>query len=649
VSFDFDATYSLRHERISDSTYVCPPFLRQFDGVNLIESGFHQYPENIEANADDISFSVVTQGSGGTAEKTEITVPSTGAIKLTDFWSPASFFYIYDSTDTQWTINVNISDSASSYSGAGKQITIRVSEHSTPNEVADEFVTAFNLSTEFTASIKPGTTNVVVVENTANGVATDASGALGEGVLDDGTYGYRAIYVWHDRNGNVHRSAPSAPISIALSGGAADQFVSIKVPSLQLTDKQGDFGDPIIELYRTTANGTIYYKVLNVNTSEEHVFVPNDTTREWLILRDQSVDDTELISNEILYTTGGIVENIGPPACKHLTFLKDVAMIAGIPGKPNKVWFSKRKVDGLGLSFYDGFTIDASSHGGKIKGLASIDEKWFIGNETSMLWTVGNGFDDLGSGQGFIEPQFVSKNIGIDTDVIGYIPDGFIFKSHKGFYLASRSLQLSYIGAQVEDFNSLTTQNAITLKGNHQIRFPHSDGATLVYDYFFKQWSTFTGLNAVDAHVREGIYELLRSNGLSWTETTAYQDPSATQIVFKFETGWIQMNQIQGFQRLWQLAVLGEFKADYRYVVETKYDHVDTLVDTYEYEPAANDKQFEIHMKKQKCEAIKFSFEDFALSSAFSDVQVDALTATVGLKKGFVKLGASRAAYNSSP
>jgi hypothetical protein len=363
VSFDFDATYSLRHERISDSTYVCPPFLRQFDGVNLIESGFHQYPENIEANADDISFSVVTQGSGGTAEKTEITVPSTGAIKLTDFWSPASFFYIYDSTDTQWTINVNISDSASSYSGAGKQITIRVSEHSTPNEVADEFVTAFNLSTEFTASIKPGTTNVVVIENTANGVATDASGALGEGVLDDGTYGYRAIYVWHDRNGNVHRSAPSAPISIALSGGAADQFVSIKVPSLQLTDKQGDFGDPIIELYRTTANGTIYYKVLNVNTSEEHVFVPNDTTREWLILRDQSVDDTELISNEILYTTGGIVENIGPPACKHLTFLKDVAMIAGIPGKPNKVWFSKRKVDGLGLSFYDGFTIDASSHG----------------------------------------------------------------------------------------------------------------------------------------------------------------------------------------------------------------------------------------------------------------------------------------------
>jgi hypothetical protein len=267
----------------------------------------------------------------------------------------------------------------------------------------------------------------------------------------------------------------------------------------------------------------------------------------------------------------------------------------------------------------------------------------------SMPVRMGNGFDDLGSGQGFIEPQFVSKNIGIDTDVIGYIPDGFIFKSHKGFYLASRSLQLSYIGAQVEDFNSLTTQNAITLKGNHQIRFPHSDGATLVYDYFFKQWSTFTGLNAVDAHVREGIYELLRSNGLSWTETTAYQDPSATQIVFKFETGWIQMNQIQGFQRLWQLAVLGEFKADYRYVVETKYDHVDTLVDTYEYEPAANDKQFEIHMKKQKCEAIKFSFEDFALSSAFSDVQVDALTATVGLKKGFVKLGASRAAYNSSP
>ena len=79
-----------------------------------------------------------------------------------------------------------------------------------------------------------------------------------------------------------------------------NQQQTIEVPTLRITDKD----NVDIELYRTEESGTVFYKVASV---------VNDKTVNNLSIVDNSVSNTDLISQEVLYTTGGELENIAAP------------------------------------------------------------------------------------------------------------------------------------------------------------------------------------------------------------------------------------------------------------------------------------------------------------------------------------------------
>lgn len=64
-----------------------------------------------------------------------------------------------------------------------------------------------------------------------------------------------------------------------------------------------------IEIYRTQNNGTVYYRVGEVNNGVTS-FIDN-------------VPDATLITNPTLYTTGGVVDNDRPPKCKVVHISKD--------------------------------------------------------------------------------------------------------------------------------------------------------------------------------------------------------------------------------------------------------------------------------------------------------------------------------------
>ena len=121
---------------------------------------------------------------------------------------------------------------------------------------------------------------------------TAGSTATTGGSISDGQYQYTAIYSWTDNFGNIHRSSPSTPITITLSGGTATQTQAITVPTLRLTNKE----KVALELYRTEDSGTIFYKVSS--TSSPTI---NDKTIDSIDITD-TLSDADLINNEILYT-----------------------------------------------------------------------------------------------------------------------------------------------------------------------------------------------------------------------------------------------------------------------------------------------------------------------------------------------------------
>jgi hypothetical protein len=122
------------------------------------------------------------------------------------------------------------------------------------------------------------------------------------------SYSYIAVYKWVDNKGNIHQSAPSIPIHLAAARiPGSFHGAQIVVPTLQLTEK---IGNPVqIDIYRWSTTQQVYYRVTNDSTP----FLNNPAT-PYVVFTDSLINDNQIVGNPILYTTGGVLENIAPPS-----------------------------------------------------------------------------------------------------------------------------------------------------------------------------------------------------------------------------------------------------------------------------------------------------------------------------------------------
>lgn len=122
-----------------------------------------------------------------------------------------------------------------------------------------------------------------------------AVGDLGSGSLTAGLRSYVVAYEWRDGRGQTHR-AISDPVSRDNSGGNANT-IEIRCCSLSMKDNAAlgyDTAPPvIIDVYRTTAGGTIFYPLYrgNAGFSVDLVSVPiNDPSVFTITVEDAQAD-----------------------------------------------------------------------------------------------------------------------------------------------------------------------------------------------------------------------------------------------------------------------------------------------------------------------------------------------------------------------
>lgn len=472
------------------------------------------------------------------------------------------------------------------------------------------------------------------------------------GAMSDGTRQYSAVYRWTDNQGNIHRSAPSIPVTFTLSGGVNTQVSVISVPELRLTEKENVF----VDLYRTINNGSIFY----LSTSSASVKTGNNS------LLVDAISDADIVSNEILYTDGGILDNIAAPSCDLITTHQNRLFLAGLENK-NRVVYSKIVREGQGIAFNEALEIFADPKGGKITQIDSLDDKLIIAKENSLYYVTGEGPNDAGVDSTYTEPELISSDVGCSEPksmVRG--PDGLYFKSNKGIYRLSRNLVVGYIGAPVEDFNDSQIVSAQLLADVNEIRFYTDGGNTLVYNYFFKTWAVHTQETSVDAVLWNNLpvfvdtSDIVRQEDQStWRVDTAFRS-------MKISTGWIRMAGYQGFQRVYRAMVLGKFYNNHRLRIKVFTDYSDTVVQQREFvtgtllnadnygtgtygegTPYGTDDngvyQFTVHMKQQKCQAIRFEIEDITdntepASNVGRALSITGLALQIGVKSGLNKL-----------
>lgn len=381
----------------------------------------------------------------------------------------------------------------------------------------------------------------------------------GAGAITAGTRSYKLLYEWTDQQGQIHRSAPS--VAFSYTSGAGRQ-ASIYFETLRLTQKE----NVTLVVYRTVDAGTTYYRVSSITSPT----LNNKAVDAITVIDNQP--DSAITGNELLYTTGRVIENIAPPSCTALSTYNNRLILVGLEDQ-NAFWYSKVSELGVGVEFTDSFTGRIDQGEGGIQCAAQMDDKLILFKASSMYALAGQGPEATGFNNDFQVPQLIATDVGCaEPKSVVKTPLGLMFKSAKGYYLLSRSLQVSYKGAQVEDYNSLQVSSAELIESKNQVRFTHSDGNAVVYDYYFDQWSVFTNYTCSSAVTWQGNYVMARASGEINKEVPDTYLDNNVPVTWKIVTGWLSLAQLSGFQRIYRCIFLGINMSEHLFRVRIGYN-----------------------------------------------------------------------------
>lgn len=488
------------------------------------------------------------------------------------------------------------------------------------------------------------------------------------GFLKDQLYYYVAVYEWTDAVGNIHRSAPSIPFGITTVGGNVSSN-TVHIPTLRVTYK--DNPNPVrIVLYRWSVDVQTYYQITSLLNP-----ILNVTTAVDDVTYIDTLADASIIGNPILYTTGGVIENIGAPACSVSTLYKSRLFIVDAEDR-NLLWYSKQVIEATPVEMSDLLTVfiaptsGAQGSTGNITALSVMDDKLIIFKKDAIYYITGNGPDNTGANNDFSEPVYITGTVGCDNPVsIILQPQGIMFESDKGIWLLGRDLNTTYIGAPVQGFNTTLVKAALTIPGTNQVRFTLSESVTLMYDYYQQQWGTFTNIPAISSTLYNGLHTSLNSLGTVQQETPGSYIDGAHPVLISFTSAWIKLTDLQGFQRAYQIFLLSNYLTPHKLNVSIVYDYgqgirqnniitptnhslaygLDPLYGSSTsnlYGGPGNVEQWRIFLQQQKCQSFQISVQELYDPSQNivpgAGLTMSGMNLLIGTKASTPKLNASQ-------
>jgi hypothetical protein len=481
-----------------------------------------------------------------------------------------------------------------------------------------------------------------------------------DGTTNTNAYYYQVCYEWTDNQGNLFRSSPSIPTAVTTTGTSTAGSITLTLPTLRLTYK---VATPVsIVVYRWSVAQPEYHQVTSITTP-----LQNDPTVDTVTLVDTFADAT-ITPNNIIYTTGGVVEDISPPATNILALFDDRLWLVDAED-PNLLWFSKQVIEGTPVEMSDLFTFfvapttGAQGSTGDITALFPMDDKLVIFKETAIYYVNGAGPDNTGTNNGYSQPIFVSSTVGCaNPKSIVLMPKGLMFQSDKGIWLLGRDLSTTYIGAAVEDFNAFTVTSSVAVPDTNQVRFSLSNGTTLLYDYFVGQWGQFEGISPVASTLYQNLHTTADIYGNVNQETPGIYLDGANPVLMSFTTSWLQLAGLRGYQRAYWFYFLGTYLSPHKLQIQIAYDYNNSPIQSDLFQPSqspmpynsdpfyggdgtapyggvSNIEQARVFLQRQRCKAFQLSiqevFDPTYGTVAGPGLTLSGLNCTVGVKKSY--------------
>ncbi len=299
VSFTL-GTSNLVPVEIGQTLNLCGGFLWEYDGYLPVEQNFFLWPDNIEGSPVNSGGAMVSQA------------------------------YQYQVVYT-WTNNQgNIEFSAPS---------IPTIVDMSSNNKAFTQPTALTPTADLTA----GSTSIVVSSATGLKVGQIVTDTTTGANIQTGSYITKIVST------TVTLSLPATANAMGDSLSISSiNSVTLNIPTLRLTYKTVN---PVkIQIFRFSTAQQEFFQVTSITTP-----LINDTTVDYVTYTDTQADN-QILGNSLIYTTGGVVENIGAPAFNSITLFD--TRVWGIDAEdPNLLWYSKQVIQATPVEMSDLLTI----------------------------------------------------------------------------------------------------------------------------------------------------------------------------------------------------------------------------------------------------------------------------------------------------
>jgi hypothetical protein len=465
---------------------------------------------------------------------------------------------------------------------------------------------------------------------------------IGAGSIAVGFYYYCITYEWQDAYGQLHESSPSDPVAFEVTSALGASQLNVACPTLKLTNKSSQV---YIAIYRSS-DGFVFYREPNTGIKSN---VQSQKNFDTFSVSD-NYTTAQLLSQPILYTSGGELNNSSAPACTFVSNYKRRLIV--VPSEDlNSVWYSKDIIPptagsiGTPVNFATEFVLSVDERGGGITGTTQLDDKLLMFKSTSISVLVGEGPANNGTQNDFSTPQIVATDTGaLYGRSLVLTPLGIMFQAPKGYYLIDRSLSVSYVGAPVEAFNAGECLVSTLMYDRNEVWFgTNSSNNLLVYNYYFNQWSSMKW-PLTHACIFQNKFTSVNNVQIRQETPGAYQR-NGVGYAMKIVTGWLSFAQLQGYQRVYKLLLLGDYKSAHRLQVDVAVDFDDTVVQSSIITATSTPPyQYRVFMTRQKCESIKFTIQDLApVSGSWTEAYIlGNMAFEMGMKRGLNKLAATK-------
>lgn len=497
-------------------------------------------------------------------------------------------------------------------------------------------------------------------------VSDDDTTELTDGGLAKGVYTYVVVYTWRNALGQTEFSAISLPYTVEVEN--ADAKVKFHVRPLTLTYKSGFeaalFGASTVTIavYRSFADdGSGVYHLVSrphvFDSSADNRTIRNNPSVPFHVFTDALSDD-QIASNPLLYTDGGVLENDGTGPVAQIITAK--GRLWAIEADGRAVLYSKpvESHEIAGFSAAQRIPVETDE---PLTAIGALADRIVAFTRTRAFVIFGDGPTKTGAGGLFTEPAEVPVPAGcIAPTAITRTPAGLVYVGPDGIYLMGAGGQVQDIGRDVAD--TMRDQGpfpvALHMPARKQVRFFSAAGdVVLVWDYEHGgTWTVHTyeerNLSPVALPARGTapgeLFAAVREPGVIVEESrdTCLDDDRWVPSVL--ETGHIQLDGIQGYQRVRDVSLLlsGRAAEGYALKVSLAADDGDwygtATLDASDI-GTARGVQGRVTVARQLCRSIRVRLEDEQTGEVTREAEPRflGLAFQVGVLRGVTRLGTS--------